>query len=329
MVISRTPVRISFFGGGTDYPEFYLKHGGAVISTSIDKYSYITIKQLNRIFDYKYRISYSQLELCNQLDEIHHPSVRECLKFLNIIDGIEVHYASDLPARTGLGSSSSFTVGLLHSLYAIQKMSVSKMDLAKNAIYIERELIGEKVGSQDQCAAAFGGLNIIKFSPNGGIDIHPINITKHRLANLQSNLLLFYTGVSRYADEIIQEQVKKTQLDDNNPNLRRMLNLINEAAALLLSETDLNEFGKLLHETWILKRSLSEKITNPFFDSIYEKAISAGSLGGKLLGAGGGGFFLFYVEKNKQKSVRKALVDFVEVEFKFENTGTQVIYSNA
>ena len=324
MIITRTPFRISFFGGGTDYPVWYDENGGAVISASINKYCFITCRYLPPFFDYKYRIVYSKREEVNLLTEIDHRSVRECLGFMNLERGIEIHHDGDLPARTGLGSSSSFTVGLLHALHALKGCMVSKRQLALDAIHVEQEKIRENVGSQDQTVAAFGGFNKITFAKDNNILVQPVIMGPDRLENFQNHLMLFFTGFSRTASEIAEEQIKQTP--NKKTELRTMHAMVDEAVTILSSSRDLDEFGKLLHETWKIKRSLTSKISNPNIDRIYETAIKAGAIGGKLLGAGGGGFILFFVRPENQAGVKKALKPLLHVPFKFEGLGSQIIY---
>ena len=325
MVITRTPLRVSFFGGGTDYPVWYDKNGGAVISTSIDKYAYITCRYLPNFFDYKHLIKYSKIEKTTSVEEIQHPAVRESIKFLGISEGIEVAYTSDVPAMSGLGSSSAFTVGLLNALYALRGKVVSKRQLALDAIYIEQERIKESVGSQDQTAAAFGGFNKIEFGGDQKIQVIPLTIAPTKSQLLQDHLMLFFTGLSRHASEIACEQIKKTE--EKSRDLAQLGSLVHDAHRILISpEADLEGFGTLLHESWQIKRALTDKITTPTIDAIYEAALRAGAIGGKLLGAGGGGFILLFVKPENQANVREKLKHFVYVPFTFEHLGSQVIY---
>jgi len=323
LIISRTPHRISFFGGGTDYPEYYLRHGGKTLGVAINKYSYLNIRKLPPFFDYKHRIVYSRQENVTHLDEILHPSVREILKYLNVDYGLSIHHDGDIPARSGMGSSSAFTVGLLNSMYALNGTMSSKYDLMKKAIHIEQNLICENVGSQDQAFASYGGLNTIDFLQNGEISVSPIIMNKKRLIAFQDNLMLFFSGLSRTASEIVAEQIEKTSL--NIPNLHKMKNLVDEAFTILNSQRDLRDFGELLNYTWELKKSLSSKITNDEIDGMYKKAMQAGAIGGKLLGAGGGGFMVFYVEKEKQESVKKALNGYLHIPFDFDFEGSKIV----
>jgi len=326
MIISKTPVRVSFFGGGTDYPDYFRAHGGCVLSTSIDKYIFITVQAANTFSEFKYRISYSKLENCQTIDEIEHPVIRAAIRHLNIPYGLEINIISDLPARTGIGSSSSFTVGLLHALYALTGKMVSKKQLAIEAIYLEQELLQERVGVQDQLAAAFGSFNHMLFT-EGSLQVNPVIVSKERKAMLESNLLMFYTGLSRYASVILEEQIKKTQDKAINNELGDIKDMVDEGLDIVCnSDRDLDDFGRLLHKGWMKKKMLSSAISNNFLDDIYERAMNTGAIGGKLLGAGGGGFFIFYVPPAKQHAVRTALADLAEVDFAFENDGTRIIH---
>jgi len=324
MVISRTPFRISFFGGGTDYPVWYKENGGAVIATTINKYCYISCRYLPPFFEHKSRIIYSKMEFVKDVADIQHPSVRECLKFMKIDTGIEVHHDGDLPARTGMGSSSAFTVGLLHALYALRGVMPTKRQLALESIHLEQEVMKENVGSQDQALAAFGGFNLVEFGGDSKLRIQPITINRERLGSLQSHLMLFFTGFSRIASEIAAEQIKKTPY--KKKELRYMRGMVDKAVEVLNSRNNLSEFGRLLHENWRIKRSLSRKISTPAIDEIYSSAISAGALGGKLLGAGGGGFILLFARPESQAKIRNRLKNLLYVPFSFENLGSQIIF---
>ena len=325
MIISRTPFRISFFGGGTDYPAFYEENGGAVLSTSINKYCYIICRYLPPFFDYKYAIRYRKREETKTISEIEHPSARECLNFINLDPGIEIQHNADLPAMSGLGSSSAFTVGLLNALYALKGKMRTKRQLALDAIHVEQDRIKENVGSQDQTIAAFGGFNKIEFGGPQKITVSPVTIEQDKLDSLQDHLMLFFTGFSRNASEIAGEQIRKTP--ENKRELKAMVEMVEEALNILNGSTDrLMDFGKLLHETWQIKRSLTPHITNPFIDEVYEAAMEAGTLGGKLLGAGGGGFMLFFVKPELQPRVKEKLGKLLHVPFRFENLGSQIIY---
>ena len=322
MIITQTPFRMSFFGGGTDYPGFYEKYGGSVISTTFDKYCYVTVRHLPRFFDYSNQITYSKIERTNCVDEIEHPAVREAMRFLDMHE-LRLVYEADLPARSGLGSSSSFAVGMLNAFHALKGKYVCKEELAKEAIYLERTLCHETGGIQDQIAAAFGGLNRIDFRQEG-FTVRPIIIRKEKKPELNQNLLLYFTGFSRFSSEIAKEQEKMTH--DKTHELTEMLSLVDEAEAILTSKCSLNEFGRLLDYTWRLKRGITNRISTDAIDDLYFRAIEAGAIGGKLLGAGGGGFLLFYVEPDKQKKVKQHLKNFLHVPFEFENAGTRILY---
>jgi D-glycero-alpha-D-manno-heptose-7-phosphate kinase len=325
MIISRTPFRISFFGGGTDYPAFYEEHGGAVLSTSINKYCYINLRYLPPFFDYKYRIRYTSREETQSVSEIKHPSVRECLNFLNWDRGVEMVHNADLPAMSGLGSSSAFTVGLLNALNALKGKMITKRQLALDAIHVEQDRIKENVGSQDQTITAFGGFNKIEFGGPEKITVHPITIDQDKLVFLQSHLMLIFTGFPRNASEIAGEQIRKTP--QKGKELRAMMDMVDEAINTLNGSQDkLMDFGKLLHETWKIKRSLTPRISNTSIDEIYEAGIGAGAVGGKLLGAGGGGFIMFFVKPELQQNVKEKLRQLLYVPFQFHNLGSQIIY---
>ena len=325
MIISRTPFRVSFFGGGTDYPVWYRENGGAVISTSINKYCYINCRYLPPFFPYNYRIRYTKSELTQTVDEIVHPSVRECLKFVEIKKGVEIQHNADLPAMSGLGSSSTFTVGLLHALYSLKGQITNKQQLALDAVHVEQDLIRENVGSQDQVCAAFGGFNKITFDGSHNILVQPITVSNRKLNLLQDHLLLLYTGFQRMASEIVGEQIEKTPA--RQVELKTMMELVDQSLKVLNRDTeDLEDFGKLLHEQWLVKRSLTDLISNPVIDEMYEAGRRAGAIGGKLLGAGGGGFLLFFVRPELHTRVREALPHLLHVPFRFENLGSQIIY---
>jgi len=325
MIISRTPFRVSFFGGGTDYPAWYREHAGAVLSAAINKYCYITCRYLPPFFDYKYRIRYFQREEASRIDEIQHPSVRECLIFSGLDKGIDIVHHADLPARSGLGSSSTFTVGLLHALCALKHEMPTKRELAINAIRIEQDRIGESVGSQDQTAAAFGGLNRIDFGGVNEISVQPMILQPSKLQQLEKSLMLFFTGHSRTASEIAGEQIKK--IPDKKNKLHQMMQLVDEAIRILQEKGDvLDDFGRLLNEQWLIKREMSISISNDEINAIYTAGINAGALGGKLLGAGGGGFMLFFVKPEQQARVREALKHLLYVPSRFDHLGSQIIY---
>ena len=323
MIISRTPYRLSFFGGGTDYPDWYRKHGGQVLSTTIDKYLYISCRYLPPFFEHRLRLVYSQIEACQDSSELDHPSAREVLKFLGIESGLEIHYDGDLPGRSGLGSSSSFTVGLLNALYGFQGKIISPYRLAKESIDIEQNIIGETVGSQDQTSVAHGGLNKIQFKQNDEIIVNPITIIEKRIHNLDKNLMLFYTGIMRTAENVANSYVEDIQ--GKEKQLTQMHAMVDDAIEIL-TNGDLDDFGSLLDEAWQKKRSLSKLVSNAQVDEIYTSAISSGALGGKLSGAGGGGFLLLYVPINRQSNVKKKLSKLLHVPFSFESNGSQIIF---
>lgn len=323
MIITQTPLRMSFFGGGTDFPDFFREYGGAVISTTFDKYCYVNVRHLPPFFEYSSEIVYSKTERVNKVDEIMHPAVREAMKYLDM-HSLRVAYEADLPARSGLGTSSSFAVGMLQAFYALKGIYADKNRLARDAIYLERELCNEAGGIQDQIAVAYGGMNRISFREEG-FEVEPIIISLERKKQLNDNLMLFFTGFSRLSFGIAKTQEKAIKEKKNN-QLLEMLKLVDEAQNILTSKGDLDEFGRLLDYTWKLKRGITSEISNDSIDALYQKAIRAGALGGKLLGAGGGGFLLFYVEKDKQEAVRTVLDDLLYVPFAFENGGTRVLH---
>jgi D-glycero-alpha-D-manno-heptose-7-phosphate kinase len=324
MIITRTPLRISFFGGGTDYPVWYRQFGGAVLSTAIDKLCYITCRRLPPFFEYHSRISYSKVENVTNNSAIEHPSVRACLQYLGMDEGVEIHHVADLPARTGLGTSSAFTVGLLLGLYALREQMRHRHALANDAIHVEQRILEEAVGSQDQVSAAYGGFNRINFNLDGGIEVKPVLASQNRLAQLQEHCALFFTGFSRTASEIAKEQIEMTP--HRKHELDTMLQMVDEAEAIVTdSNRSLNEFGHLLHESWQVKRTLTKSITNTNLDDIYEAGRRAGALGGKLLGAGGGGFMLFFVPPERRQALRTRLKNLLCVPFGFANRGSHVV----
>jgi D-glycero-alpha-D-manno-heptose-7-phosphate kinase len=324
MIITRTPLRISFFGGGTDYPIWYRQHGGAVLSTTIDKQCYITCRYLPPFFEYHSRISYSKVENVISNDSIEHPSVRACLQFLGINNGVEIHHVADLPARTGLGTSSAFTVGLLLGLYGLKNQMRHKHALALDAIHVEQELLREAVGAQDQVSASHGGFNRINFRVDDTIEVKRILTAPSRLVELERHLALYFTGFSRIASEIAKEQIRVTP--QKKKELETMFQMVNEAEAIVTSPSrSINEFGRLLHESWKVKRTLTQNITNNSIDDIYEAGLSGGALGGKLLGAGGGGFMLFFVPPENREALRLQLKKLLCVPFAFSKSGSQVV----
>lgn len=323
MIISRTPFRLSFFGGGTDYPGWYQKHGGAVLAASIDKYCYLACRYLPPFFAHRFRVVYSKIELCQTVDEIKHPAVREVLRYLNIDRGIEIHHVGDLPARSGMGSSSAFTVGLLQAMHALKGEMTSKHQLAMEGIHVEQERIREMVGSQDQVLAAYGGFNHVIFHPNGEISVRPITLAPERVQLFNAHLMLIYTGIERTASTIADSYVPN--IDQKRRALRTVERLLDEALAILAGSGDLSGIGELMHESWMAKRSLSAQVSNARIDELYAKARDAGAIGGKITGAGGGGFLLLFVPPDLQGDVRAALSDHICVPFKFEYSGSQVI----
>lgn len=324
MIVTSTPLRISFFGGGTDYPVWYREYGGSVLSTAIDKRCYITCRRLPPFFEYHSRISYSKVENVAKNNAIEHPSVRGCLQFMGVDEGVEIHHVADLPARTGLGTSSAFTVGLLLALYGLKNQMCDKHRLAAEAIHVEQDLLGEAVGSQDQVSAAYGGFNRINFGRDGSIEVNRIVVPQHRLADLEQHLALYFTGFSRTASEIAQEQLRVTP--QKKQELDSMLQLVDEAEKIVTDPCrQLTDFGRLLHEGWQIKRSLTRKISNSNIDEIYEAGLSAGAVGGKLLGAGGGGFMVFYVEPERREVLKARLNNLLCVPFSFSNRGSYVV----
>ena len=325
MIISRTPFRVSFFGGGTDYPAWYREHGGAVLSVTINKYCYITCRYLPPFHEYKYLVRYFRREETQTIAEIKHPAVRECLKFMAFDRGVDIVHHADLPARSGMGSSSTFTVGLLHSLYALKHEMPTKRQLAINAIQIEQDEIGENVGSQDQTAAAFGGLNRIEFGGASEIMVKPYILAPEQFSYLQQHVMLFFTGFSRTASEIAKEQI--ANIEQRKVNLHSMIDIVNEAEkALLDRDHGMTRFGQLLHEQWLVKRGMSSQITNDDIDNIYNTGMKAGALGGKLLGAGGGGFMMFFAEPERQTAIKAAMGNLLYVPIRFDHLGSQIIY---
>ena len=326
MIISKTPFRMSLFGGGTDYPDWYKKNAGSVIGATIDKYCYITVRYLPPFFEHKHRIVWSNIELINEIDEIRHPAVRAVLQTRKINKGMEITYNADLPARSGLGSSSSFTVGLLNALNQLQGNKLSKEDLAKDAIHIEQEIMKEAVGSQDQIWASYGGLNQINFYRDGGFDVSPLNLSDENKNSLSSSLMLFFTGFSRSAPLIAQKQIDNFKKKETE--LRTIQQMCHEAKEILLKKNDpVFELGNLINEAWQIKRGLADGVTTPAIDGIYSAGLEAGALGGKLLGAGGGGFIVFIVKPQDQAKVRERLKDLIHVTFEFDTGGSRIVVS--
>ncbi len=324
MIISRTPFRVSFFGGGTDYPAWYRQHGGAVLAATINKYCYLTCRYLPPFFEHRIRVVYSKIENCQRPEEINHPSVRESLRYLKMDRGIEIHHDGDLPGRSGMGSSSSFTVGLLNALHALEGRAVGKKQLAVESIHVEQDVLKETVGSQDQVCAAYGGVNRISFLQNGDFTVQPMTLAQERLAELNCHLMLFYTGIKRTASEVASSYA--VSMEERASLLTRMHDYVEQSCAILNSGQSLAAFGELLHQAWQAKRALSEKVSNARVDALYEEARKAGAVGGKLLGAGGGGFILLFVPPEKQVKVRQQFNRLIEVPFEFEFSGSQIIF---
>ena len=324
MIITRTPFRISLFGGGTDYPGWYREHGGAVLSTTIDKYCYINARYLPPFFEHQFRVVYSRIESTNRIEEIEHPSVRATLNFMNFQRGVEIHHDGDLPARSGMGSSSSFTVGLLNALHALQGHMATKEQLANESIMVEQDLLKENVGSQDQVNAAYGGFNHITFHTSGEISVRPVIIPPDRQDELTSHLMLFYTGIKRTADKVAGEYV--ASLEAKRRQLRILRDMVEEGLSILCGHGTIKEFGELLHEGWLAKQSISDKISNSAIAEVYNAARDAGAIGGKITGAGGGGFMLLFVPPQDQPAVREKLSNLLHVPFQFEKSGSQVIF---
>ncbi|MEE2805052.1 MAG: kinase [Pseudomonadota bacterium] len=328
MIISRTPVRITFLGGGTDYPEYFLRNGGETLGMAINKYSYVVVNPLPQFSNHQFRVSYQKIEHTNSLDDIKHPSVRECLRYSGISSGLEVHYTGDLPARTGLGSSSSFTVGLLNALYGYKGQRLGKDDLARDACQVEQTLIKERVGCQDEYTCSHGGLVNIHYSASGSVDVTTLRLPPDRFVNLQAHLMLFYTGLQRRAHDVIKEQLQKTNDGDLDDYLGEMKNMASAAVGILANHEKLEEFGELMHAGWQLKKKFSSAISNAYVEEMYNKARAAGAIGGKLLGAGSGGFMLFFVPPSRRERVFNALSGHGQVDFSCDEQGTQILFSN-
>jgi len=327
MILSRTPYRISFFGGGTDYPSWFLQDGGSVLSTTVDKFCYISCRYLPPFFEgTRHRIVWSHIETVSTISEILHPAVRYGMRYLGFDDsvGLEIHHQGDLPARAGMGSSSAFAVGLIRALLALRGQCVTKQDLAKKAIELEQDVMRENVGCQDQIAAAYGGLNIVRFCSNGEFRVEPLTIAPERRAELQRHLLLFYTGTSRLASEIAADVV--ANIPQRAACLRKMQDMVDRGAAILTSGHSLDDFGALLHDGWMLKKELSRLVTNTHVDTLYATALDRGALGGKLLGAGASGFMVMYVPPERQEAVISALSRCLHVPFHFESEGSTLLH---
>lgn len=324
MVISRTPFRLSFLGGGTDYPAWYLEHGGTVLATTVNKYCYLSCRYLPPFFEHKFRVMWSKIENCHSIDEITHPAVRETLRHLEVDRGLEIHHDGDLPARSGTGSSSAFTVGLLNALYALQGKMVSKTQLAQEALHLEQQVLSEHVGSQDQVMAAHGGLNRIDFHASGQISVLPMALPRERVRELEAHIMLFYTGIVRTASDVAKSYT--AAIETKRRQLRIMQDLVEEGFDVLNGNRNIEKFGELLHENWQVKRELGSRVSNPHVDDIYEAARAAGAIGGKLSGAGGGGFMMFFVPPEKRNALQARLGSLVHVPIKFESAGSQIIF---
>ncbi len=322
MIISKTPYRISFFGGGTDYPEWYNKYDGQVVSTTIDKYIYIFCKNLPKFFDYKYRFCYSKIETVNNLKEINHKAFKKIITYLNVKEGIDIHYNGELPARSGMASSSAFTVGLLNALNELNKKKIKNEELAKQSIYFEQKVLKEVVGCQDQIATSIGGFNIINIQKNAKFNIESINKKKF-LNQLNQSLVLVFTGINRTAHDIAESYVK--DLTTSKKKYIKEIALLTRYAIKSIKENNLNDFGKLLGESWMLKKKLSKLVSNDTIDYIYKLGIDNGASGGKVLGAGGGGFILFFVPLNEREKFIKKFKKFTIIPFNFEKDGSQII----
>ncbi len=328
MIITQTPLRISFLGGGTDYPEYFEKHGGAILGTAVNKSAFFSVSRFySKMFDYSIRIAYRKVECVNSIDDLEHAPFRECLRWADITEEIEVNHSSELPAFTGLGSSSSFVVGLLNTLYAFRRRLVPRLDLAYEAIDLERGVLKESVGCQDQTLAAVGGFNLIEFRGMGNFAIHRVPFTPSRLEAFENHLLVFFTGIKRKAEELAARQVRNVV--QNRPYLKEMRRLVDEGYELLSGGGSLTAFGGLLHRSWELKRQLDQTISNDVIDAMYRAGIEAGALGGKLLGAGGGGFLLFFVPPEKRAAVELRLAEFQRVDFRVDEPGSQIIHCGA
>ena len=325
MIITQTPLRISFLGGGTDYPEHFEKHGGAVLGTAVDKSAYFSMSPFfSKMFDYSIQIAYRKVECVSSIDELEHAPFRECLRWAGLTKDIEINHAAELPAFTGLGSSSSFVVGLLNTIYAFRRRLVPRLDLAYEAIEIERKVLNESVGCQDQTFAAVGGFNLIEFRSMGNFTVHRIPFTNSRLEEFEDHLLIFFTGIKRRAEELAARQVKR--VGQNRQRLVEMRGLVDEGYDVLAGGGDLTAFGELLHRSWLLKRELDSAISNDTIDEVYQAGLEAGALGGKLLGAGGGGFLLLFVPPDRRAAVELRLGHLQQVDFRVNAPGSQVVH---
>jgi D-glycero-alpha-D-manno-heptose-7-phosphate kinase len=324
MIISRTPLRISFFGGGTDYPEFYRRHGGSVLLTTIDQYCYISIHHIKPYFGYRFRASYAKTEMVDRAERFKHPLIRECLRHLDVRKGLEITHVADLPSRTGLGTSSAFTVGLLHALHALRNERVTPEDLARESILVERQRVGDAGGYQDQYAAAYGGFIRLDFARSGQVRVERMAVTGERIRQIEAHLLMLYTGRARSAEQILQEQRRRA--GRNRRALVAMLDLVERAQRIAEGRGSLVPFGDLLHEAWQLKKSLSPGITNPSIDAAYATARRAGARGGKILGAGGRGFLLLFAEPDRHAAICRRLPALKRVRFAFSAEGSQIVF---
>lgn len=323
MIISQTPLRISFFGGGTDYPGWYRKHGGQVLATTINKYCYLSVRHLPPFFEHRTKLVYSRVETVQRNSDLEHPAARAVLDHLKITRGVEIHHDADLPARSGMGTSSAFTVGLLHALYALQGKMSGKRQLALEGIHLEQDVLRENVGSQDQVSAAYGGLNHIAFHSTGDITVKPLILPASRMSDLESHLMLFYTGLKRTASQVAQSYVN--ELGKRERTLLKMGALVEQAVSVLSGGMPLHVIGEMLHEGWEAKRSLSPVISNRAIEGIYRDARASGAIGGKITGAGGGGFMFLFVKPENQAKVKKRLAKLIHVPFKLEQGGSQII----
>ncbi len=326
MIISKTPFRISLFGGGTDFPSYYLKNNGCVVGGTINKYCYVTARYLPNVFDFKHRIVWSKNETVNNYKEILHPTVRSVFKFMNIQKGLEVHYQGDLQKNSGLGTSSSFCVGLFNSLYNLENKKINPKKLALNAIYVEQKMLKENCGSQDQIWASYGGFNVINFKKNGTFNVNKIKISKKDLRNLDQNMFLIYTGLNRFSNDIERDKIKN--LDKNLNKLDQINEITNLFIREIKSGISIDLCGSLMNEYWNIKRTLSSKVTNPFINELYKIGLKNGALGGKVIGSGGGGFILFCCKKNKQKKFLNGFKKLPIIKFNFTNTGSEIIFKN-
>jgi D-glycero-alpha-D-manno-heptose-7-phosphate kinase len=324
MIISRTPFRVSFFGGGTDYTDWYREHGGAVLATTIDKYCYISVRELPPFFDHRFRVVYSHVENVKEIPEINHPAVRGVLEWMKAETGLEIHHDGDLPARSGLGSSSAFTVGLISALHALRGRHVTKDTLASEAIHVEQCVLREPVGLQDQISAAYGGFNHITIRQDGAYEVRPMILPRDRIESLQEHLMLFFTRISRFSSDVAGRVIANLKIRARE--LQHMQKMVDEAIGILSTPAaDLADFGHLLHESWSLKRQLSDSVSNATIDDLYAAARRAGAIGGKLLGAGGGGFMLLFVRPDDRARVREALQGLIAVPFRFDTSGCRIV----